>query len=254
MIVAPSDHVITKENEYLNVVRQGLDYVSNHTHLLTLGILPSRPDTGYGYIQFDPNQQLEFGIRNVKTFTEKPSLELAKQFLESGEFVWNSGMFLWSAQSILKELEIHMPEEYSLFAEIATTLDTANEKAEIEKVYTQVRNISIDYGIMEKSSNVKVIPADIGWSDLGTWGSLFEELTKNNSSNSNAVVGNNVMLFDSSNCMIHVPKNKLVVIQGLKNFIVAEKDNTLLICKMEDEQKIKNLVNEVKVEKGDEYL
>ena len=147
-----------------------------------------------------------------------------------------------------------MPEEYSLFAEIATTLDTANEKAEIEQVYTQVRNISIDYGIMEKSSNVKVIPADIGWSDLGTWGSLFEELTKNNSSNSNAVVGSNVMLFDSSNCMIHVPKNKLVVIQGLENFIVAEKDNTLLICKMEDEQKIKNLVNEVKIEKGDEYL
>ena len=254
MIVAPSDHVITKENEYLNVVCQGLDYVSNHSHLLTLGILPSRPDTGYGYIQFDPNQELSHGIRNVKTFTEKPSLEIAKQFLESGEFVWNSGMFLWSAQSILRELETHMPEEYSLFAEIATSFDTAKEKAEIEKVYTQVRNISIDYGIMEKSSNVKVIPADIGWSDLGTWGSLFEELTKNNSTNSNAVVGNNVMLFDSSNCMIHVPQNKLVVIQGLDNFIVAEKDNTLLICKMEDEQKIKNLVNEVKIEKGDEYL
>lgn len=254
MLVAPSDHLITKEEEFYAVVDKGLKYVSHYPHLLTLGITPSRPDTGYGYIQYDTTEKLEFGVHPVKTFTEKPSAELAKQFIESGEFVWNSGMFLWSAQAILHEMEINMPEEHALFAEHASAYDTPEEPKAIARIYTMVRNISIDYGVMEKSEHVYVLNADIGWSDLGTWGALFEELTRGKKKQKNAVIGDQVMMYDTKHCIVHVPKDKLVVIQGLEGFIVAENDGVLLICKMEDEQKIKNLVNEVKIEKGDQYL
>ncbi len=255
MLVAPSDHVITKESDFYEVINKGLKYVSQYPHLLTLGITPSRPDTGYGYIQFDNSIKLEYGVHPVKTFTEKPSADLAAKFVESGEFVWNSGMFLWSAQAILQEMETHMPEEHALFAERASALDTPEEVRAIASVYAMVRNISIDYGVMEKSEHVFVLTADIGWSDLGTWGSLFEELTRGKKKKEkNAVIGDQVMLYDSNHCIVHVPKDKLVVIQGLEGFIVAENDGVLLICKMKDEQKIKNLVNEVKIEKGEQYL
>ncbi len=254
MLVAPSDHVIAKEDEFYAVVDRGLKYVSHYPHLLTLGITPSRPDTGYGYIQYDTTEKLEFGVYAVKTFTEKPSTELAKQFIESGEFVWNSGMFLWSVQAILHQMEILMPEEHALFAEQASAFDTTEESKAIESIYAMVRNISIDYGVMEKSDQVYVLNADIGWSDLGTWGSLFEELTRGKKKHKNAVIGDQVMMYDTQHCIVHVPKNKLVVIQGLEGFIVAENEGVLLICKMEDEQKIKNLVNEVKIEKGEQYL
>lgn len=254
MLVAPSDHIITKEGDFYAVIDKGLNYVAKYPHLLTLGITPSRPYTGYGYIQFDFTEKRDWGVHPVKTFTEKPSPELAAKFVESGEFVWNSGMFLWSAKTILQEMEIHMPEEHALFAEQASAFDTPEEMQAIENIYAMVRNISIDYGVMEKSENVYVLTADIGWSDLGTWGSLFDELTRGKKKVKNAVIGDQVMIYDSNHCIVHVPKDKLVVIQGLDGFIVAEKDGVLLICKMEDEQKIKNLVNEVKIEKGDQYL
>jgi len=253
LICAPADHLILDETAFTKVCLEALNFTSQHKALITLGIKPTHPNTGYGYIQYEQHPVSD-NVYKVKTFTEKPTLDIAKTFLGSGDFLWNAGIFVWQVENIITAFEQHLPEIAEVFESASPAFNSKKEKEAIAKVYPQCTNISIDYGIMEKSSNVKVIPADIGWSDLGTWGSLFEELTKNNSSNSNAVVGSNVMLFDSSNCMIHVPKNKLVVIQGLENFIVAEKDNTLLICKMEDEQKIKNLVNEVKIEKGDEYL
>ncbi|MBE2245707.1 MAG: mannose-1-phosphate guanylyltransferase [Candidatus Competibacteraceae bacterium] len=252
MIVAPSDHIITREDDFVRICEQAFQYVLSSPQLLTIGIKPSRPDTGYGYIQFDPKSADKNGIMEVKTFTEKPTVELAEQFIESGEFVWNSGMFVWSADTILEELKTHLPDEYALFAEHEKAYDTNHEESAMAKAYAVVRNISVDYGLMEKTNHAKVIPADIGWSDLGTWGALYDELKKNKGTNS--VIGNQVMMYDSSHCIVHVPKNKLTVIQGLEGFIVAEKDNMLLICKMSDEQKIKNLVNEIKIEKGDEFL
>lgn len=252
VIVAPSDHIITREDDFVRICEQALRFAKDHRQLLTIGIKPSRPDTGYGYIQYDPTTPDDNGIMTVKTFTEKPTKELAQQFIESGEFVWNSGMFVWHIESIIQELKTHLQDEYNIFAEYNSAYDTDEEQEAMNKAYAIVRNISIDYGLMEKSENVKVLPADIGWSDLGTWGALYEELEKK--IGSNAVMGSQVMMYDSANCIVHVPKDKLTVIQGLEGYIVAEKDNMLLICKMSDEQKIKNLVNEIKIEKGDDYL
>lgn len=252
MFVASSDHLITREEEFRRVVAKGLDYVQDHPALLALGIKPSRPDTGYGYIQFSTRSSGTEEIRKVKTFTEKPTLELAQQFLQSGEFVWNSGSFAWSVKSFIDAFEKYMPEEFALFAEHATEMDTPAEAKAIQLIYGEVRNISVDYAIMEKASNVHVLIADIGWSDLGTWGSLYEQIKQ--PGKPNAVVGNNVLSYDSGHNIIHMPKEKLVVIQGLSGYIVAESNNVLLICKMEDEQKIKNLVNEVRIERGEQFL
>lgn len=217
-----------------------------------MGIKPSRPDTGYGYIQFDTKDTESGEIKRVKTFTEKPSVELAQQFVQSGEFVWNSGMFMWNLSTFLKAFETYMPEESTLFADHAQEFGTPDEQKAVQLIYGEARNISVDYGIMEKADNVKVLIADFGWSDLGTWGSLYEQIKPKKQPN--AIVGNNVMSYDSSSNIVHMPKEKLVVIQGLTGYIVAESDNVLLICKMEDEQKIKNLVNEVRIEKGDQFL
>jgi len=251
MFVAPSDHLIMREEEFRRVLDNGLNYVAENDSLLTLGIKPSRPDTGYGYIQFAADKTAD-EISKVKTFTEKPSAELAQQFIQSGEFLWNSGMFLWKVSSFLKAFERYMPEENTLFAEQAEAFDTPDEEKAVQIIYGEARNISIDYGIMEKADNVKVLIADFGWSDLGTWGSLFEQIKIGKETN--AVVGNNVLSYDSSDNIVHMPKDKLVVIQGLQGFIVAESDNVLLICRMQDEQRIKNLVNEVRIEKGDQFL
>jgi len=176
---------------------------------------------------------------------------MARHFMSSGEFLWNSGMFIWKVKTFMEVFEKYMPEEFALFNEGEPQLDTPAEAKIIEDIYQEVHNVSIDIGIMEKADNVYVILADFGWSDLGTWGSLYDELRHKEV---NAVVGKNVMMYDSHNCMIHVSKDKLVVIQGLENCIVAESNGVLLICKMEDEQKIKHLVNEVRIEKGEKFL
>ncbi len=253
MIVAPSDHIIENEGKFHEAVVRGLAFTAENDQLLTIGIHPSRPDTGYGYIQFkEDDSDEEFKIRKVKTFTEKPNLEMAKFFLKSGEFLWNAGIFIWNAKTILAAFEEHLPEMHAIFAEGKEFYNTAGEGEFIRKAYALCKNISIDYGIMEKARNVFVLSAEFGWSDLGTWKSLYEHLPHDK--HGNAIVGPHVMVDNTSNCIINMTKDKLAVIQGLENFIVVETENVLLICPKDDEQQVRNLVNDVKLKKGEKYV
>ncbi len=254
IVVAPSDHIILNEDNFAEVIAAGLSATEKHDILLTLGIHPNRPDTGYGYIQFDDNQATTFDSRisKVKTFTEKPQLEIAISFIESGDFLWNSGIFIWNQKSILKAFEKYLPDLNHVFREGIGKYNTPAENEFIAKAYAIVKSISIDYGIMEKASNVFVMSADFGWSDLGTWGSLYDARQKD--SNGNAIAGNNVMAYESSNCIINMPNQKLVVIQGLEEYIVVEENNTLLICRRQDEQQIRNFVEDVRANKGEQFV
>ena len=252
IVVAPSDHIISKEENFVESILAGLDATAHNDWLLTIGIQPTRPDTGYGYIQFDENSTFDKRISKVKTFTEKPQLDLAISFLKSGDFLWNSGIFIWSLQSIMKAFEKYLPEVNDVFKEGNGKYDTPEESAFISTAYTIVKNISIDYGVMEKAGNVFVLSADLGWSDLGTWGSLYENRPKDK--NGNAIVGSNVMAYDLNNCIVNMPKDKLVVLQGLEDYIVVEDDNVLLVCRKQDEQEIRRFVNDVKVEKGEGFV
>jgi mannose-1-phosphate guanylyltransferase len=255
IIVAPSDHLIIKEELFIEIVKQGLDFVRKEEALLTLGIIPSRPETGYGYIQVDGDFKptgKKNNIRKVKTFTEKPDYELAKVFVESGEFYWNSGIFFWSLPSILNALERYLPDVNSIFFEGISSYYLKSESSFISKAYAECKNISIDYGIMEEADNVYVLTSDFGWSDLGTWGSLYDQLEKKE--NNNSITGNRVITYDLNNCLVNVPDDKLVVLQGLNDYIIVESDNILLVCRMEDEQKIRNFVNDVKMQFGDDFI
>lgn len=250
IIVSPSDHLIIDENEFMRVVSEGIEFVSKNNALLTLGIKPSRPDTGYGYIQTDQkyNNSL-LNIDKVKTFTEKPNIELAKFFFESGEFFWNSGIFIWSLSAIEYAFKNYLPEVANLF----DNREKFNSEDEfIEKTYSECPNISIDYGIMEKADNVFVYKSDFGWSDLGTWGSLYENTNKDD--NNNSIIGDNIMLYESDNCLINNPTNKLIVVQGLKDFIVVDSGESILICKKNEEQRIRQFVNDLQLKKGDRYI
>ncbi|TKG93374.1 mannose-1-phosphate guanylyltransferase [Puteibacter caeruleilacunae] len=254
VIVAPSDHLITKEIQFLNQLKRGLNYVEKNDVLLTLGIRPHRPETGYGYIQI--SNQIDFegatNLYQVKTFTEKPDIKMAQVFMESGEFFWNSGIFIWSVKTIVKSFEEHLPEINKLFKKGKKHYNTPDEIHVINKAYSECPNISIDYGIMEKADNVSVLTADFGWSDLGTWGSLYENVEKD--SNGNVTSGDNVIVYDSHNCIIKVPDEKLVVVQGMENYIIVESDNTMLICNKEEEQQIRQFVTDVRINKGDEFV
>jgi len=253
MVVAPSDHVITKEEAFVTAIRTCLDFTATEDRLLTLGIKPSRPDTGYGYIQFiDDKKEALNKISRVKTFTEKPNLEMANFFLQTGEFLWNAGIFIWNAQSVIKAFKEHLPEMDAVFSEGKDVYDTPEEQEFIRKAYEQCTNISIDFGVMEKAKNVYVMSSDFGWSDLGTYGSLYEHVKHDN--HQNAIVGKNVMTFDTVNCVVNMPKDKLVVLQGLDDYIVVESDNILLVCKKADEQQIRQIVNDVKILKGEKYV
>lgn len=254
IIVAPSDHIILKEDEFVEVISKALEATIENDWLVTLGITPSRPDTGYGYIQFNENTGWEKDerLKKVKTFTEKPVLEMAKSFIESGDFLWNAGIFVWSLKSIMKAFEQHLPEVDSIFKEGIPNYNTKNEEIFIKNAYTVCKNISIDYGVMEKADNVYVLISDFGWSDLGTWGSLYE--TRNKDVNSNTIVGKNVMTYDTKNCIVNMPKDKLVVLQGLDDYIVVEDNNILLICKKGEEQQIRQFVADVMSEKGEKYV
>ena len=250
VIVAPSDHIILKEDYFLEEVNIGLRYVSQGDVLLTFGLQPNRPETGYGYIQVAEKTDFEQinNLFRVKTFTEKPDLKMAELFLETGEFYWNSGIFIWSAKSILNAFAKHLPEVNALFDYGKKHLNTPDEVHYINKVYSECPNISIDYGVMEKAKNVYVLCADFGWSDLGTWGSLYENHKKDNSSN--AVSGDRTFLYDTRGCIVNMPDDKIVVIQGLKDFIVVESEKTLLICKKADEQQIRQFVADVMLKEG----
>ena len=248
IIVAPADHIILKQEEFQRTIKTALDATEDQNILVTLGIQPSRPDTGYGYIQYIP--EADKPVKRVKTFTEKPHIELARQFLESGEFVWNAGIFVWNVQAIIKAFESNLPEVAEIFEEGKDAYYTSREHAFIDKAYSLTKSISIDNGVMEKAHNVYVVLSDFGWSDLGTWKSLYEVSDKNEDFN---VIDGHIILYDTKNCIIKTPKDRLVVVNGLDGFIVAEYENVLMICRKEEEQKVKNFVADAK-ERGTEFV
>jgi len=240
LVVCPADHVILMEETFETVILEALEATKTDNRLLTLGMKPTRPDTGYGYIQF---HEITNPVKKVKTFTEKPELEIARKFLESGDFVWNAGIFIWNAKAIIQALEKHQPELNELFHEGIQHYWTANEQAFINKTYPQCKSISIDNGIMEKAENVYVMLADFGWSDLGTWKSLYELSDKDENGN---VINANAMLYDTYNSVVRVSKDKLVVLEGVDNLIVAEADGVIMICHKDHEQRVKDFVADAK--------
>ncbi|OKZ32214.1 MAG: mannose-1-phosphate guanylyltransferase [Bacteroides uniformis] len=251
MIVTPSDHLITREREFEAAIAKGFEFVEQHDALLTLGISPTRPETGYGYIQV--GDRVEGDILTVKTFTEKPNLELAKVFLESGEFFWNSGIFLWSARSIKSALMHHAPDIANLFERGADKFSTPAENEWIAHNFPGCMGISIDFAVMEKASNVYVETVNFGWNDLGTWSALYDNSPKNRDAN---VTQQCAVLAYNSTGNIFAVKNpgKLIVVDGLKDYIVADAGDVLLICPQAEEQRIKNMVNDAKISFGDKYL
>jgi mannose-1-phosphate guanylyltransferase len=249
MVVAPSDHVILKENEFESTIKIAMDAAAKSDKLITLGIKPSRPDTGYGYIQYI--EENTDRIKKVKTFTEKPQLELAQKFLESGDFVWNAGIFIWNVNAIITNFQKHLPEMAEIFEEGSGKYWSKEEENFIGTAYSQCKNVSIDIGIMEKAEEVFVMLSDFGWSDLGTWKSLYELSNKDENSN---VIEGNTMLYDVKNCIVKVPKEKLVVVEGLEDFIIAEFNDVLMICKKDHEQRVKDFVSDTKNKKDSKFI
>lgn len=254
IVVAPSDHTIGQPEAFSAAIMQSMQAASENNCLLTLGIKPSRPDTGYGYIQYTDNRlDSDETIHKVKLFTEKPNLELAQTFLQSGEFLWNAGIFIWSAKAIAKAFKQYLPDMFEIFDQGKTLFNSANEKTFIKNAYQQCTNISIDFGLMEKADNVYVLPANFGWSDLGTWSSIYEMAEKDYVGNA-VIPAEHVIMYHSSNCMVNVPKDKLVILNGLHDFIVAENSNMLLVCPKNDEQMIREIVAEVKSKFGPDFV
>lgn len=249
MIVTPADHAIFMEDEFVRTCHLAVDFAKKDNCLVTIGIKPNRPETGYGYIQYVQATNNE--VKKVKTFTEKPQLELAKTFIESGDFVWNAGIFIWNSNTIIRSFEKYLPEISETFSSIADQYYTNEEKEKINWAYARTKSISIDYGIMEKAENVFVVPADFGWSDLGSWSSLHEHSKKDD--HNNAYDGN-VMVYDCQENIIHAPDDKLIVVQGLEGYLVADCDDVLMICKKDEESKIRSIVNDVKSIKGEKYI
>ena len=251
IIVVPSDHLILYEDKYLEIIAKCLEFVEGHDSLVTLGIKPTRPSTGYGYIQYDEEKK-EGEFFKVKTFTEKPDTEIAKAFVKSGDFLWNSGMFVWKAKAILDAMHLYLPEVMDCFAGARDLYGTDKEKSFIEKAYSHCTNISIDYGVMEKADNVYTIPSKFGWSDIGSWDSLYEVYHKDYLGN--AVMGKSVKIYDAANNMIMVPDGKLVVLQGLEGYCIVDTKDVLLICEKSKEQQLKEITIDLKKEDMDQYL
>lgn len=250
IVVSPSDHLILKENEFHEIILRAAEQAKDHDKLLTLGITPTRPETGYGYIQYLPDKKL---TKKVKTFTEKPELSMAKQFLDSGDFVWNSGIFIWGVQAIIKALQEHLSEMAEVFEECVTTFNTPEEKDAIEKAYGQCKNISIDYGVMEKATNVFVCLGNFTWSDLGSWGSIHEISPKDEHNN---VVKGKTLLYETRNSIVRASSpDKLIVVQGLNGYLVAEFGNVIMVCEKDKEDQFRKFVNDVKaMQGGGEFL
>ena len=248
IVVTPADHLILNEELFRTNIINGLQFVDAGDTLLTLGIKPSRPETGYGYIQIEEENNLPEGFSKVKTFTEKPNAEMAKIFFESGEFFWNSGIFMWSLKSIEKAFDTHLNDVSSLFKAFLPLLGTPDGEKHLYDTYINCKNISIDYGIMEKAENVYVQMVDFGWSDLGTWTSLHDNCERNEENNT--VLNGKVLLYDTKNSIAHVPEGKIAVIQGLDNYIVVQSDQSLLICPKENEQQIRQFTTDLKAEFG----
>lgn len=246
LVVAPSDHVILEENAFIETLRAGLAFTASQDVLLTLGIQPSRPDTGYGYIQFDQSPQpAEAGpARKVFSFTEKPPLELARQYLASGDYLWNAGIFVWRTQVLLQAFQEHAAEIHRILAAGQPHYNTPGEQAFIDEAYPGTPSISVDYAIMEKAPNVYTIPSSFGWSDLGTWASLYAESPHDEAAN--AIQGDMVMPMDTRNSFIRMPQGKLAVIAGLDGYIVVDEGDVLLIWPKEREQEIKKVAGQIK--------
>ena len=252
VVVAPSDHLILNTENFIDIINKSLKAAKENDCLITLGIKPSRPDTGYGYIQYS-NTALADNLYKVKTFTEKPSLEIAQTFLTSGDFLWNAGIFIWTVDAIIAALDMHLPEMSEIFRDGKGAYNSDTEKDFIQNAFQRCTNISIDYGIMEKAENVYVMPADFGWSDLGTWASVYDLADKDYVGNA-VIHPEKVMMYDSSNCMVNVPGDKLVILNGLHDYIVVEANNTLMICPKDKEQHVKQVVADVKQRFGNKYI
>ncbi len=251
MVVCPADHLITREVEFQRCIATGLDFVESNEALLTLGIAPNRPETGYGYIQMGPTA--EGDIHRVKTFTEKPNVELAKVFISTGEFLWNSGIFLWRAATLIGALAEYAPEIASRFARGVDDFGTEREADFINREFAACPGVSIDYALMEKARNVYVERVDFGWSDLGTWSSLRDNSPRN--AQGNVTQGCRVMTYSTSNSIFsETNREKLIVADGLSDFIVADSDDVLLICPIAHEQQIRQYVNDVRQCDGEKYL
>jgi mannose-1-phosphate guanylyltransferase len=250
IVVTPADHLVLQEQRFLKNIQTGLDFVNNFSALLTLGVKPSRPETGYGYIQTEETGKNN--IQKVKAFTEKPNFEMAKTFFESGDFFWNSGIFLWNVKAILDAFKLHLPDINTRLSKYPDKYNTPEEKIFIEEEYPMCENISIDYGIMEKADNVFMLIADFDWSDLGTWGSLYDLASKDEQKN--VPLKCKSLFIESNNNLVSLADGKLAVIQGLDDYIVVESDNVLLICRKSEEQRIKQFVADVNLKYGQEFL
>ena len=255
IVVAPSDHLILQEEKFRQTIEEGFDFIEKNDALLTLGMKPTRPETGYGYIQRGEEAKGEEAkgeeIYKVKAFTEKPNLELAKVFLESGDFLWNSGIFLWSLDSIRSAFRTFLPEIASKFKEGEDKMGTAAEEEFIQDMFPTCPSISIDYGVMEKAQNVYVMPSDFGWSDLGTWGSLYELSEKDE--NENVTLHSDATYYGSHGNIVTLPKGHLAVVQGLEDCIIAESDGVLLICKRDAEQQIRQFFMDAEIQFGGKF-
>ena len=252
LVFSPADHIVIDVNTFREVIKNSLDFTENRNAILTLGMMPTRPETGYGYIKACGGQQttdngqqscidvtpVASNIHKVEAFKEKPNLETAKSYLSEGGYFWNAGIFIWNAKMVVNTIANLVPDLASVFDKIEPHFYTEQEQEIVNQYFPTCPNISIDYAVMEKSKEVFVYPASFGWSDLGTWGSLYTHLDQDE--DKNAAVGQNINLVDCKNCVVHTPSERKVVIQGLDNYIIAESDNTLLICRKEDEQKIKD--------------
>ena len=247
MIVAPSDHVVFKENLFVDNLKTAIKAASGSDKLITLGIVPSRPETGYGYIQYHSSPLKK--VKKVKTFTEKPELELAQKFLESGDFVWNAGIFIWSIQSITNAFHAHLTDMAVIFEEGNEFYYTENEQKFIDNAYAQCKSVSIDYGIMEKAENVYMVKGKFDWSDLGSWDSLHEIRDKDKNGN---VIDGTAILYDSKDCYIKAPDDLLIVAQDLDGYLVTKSDNVLLICKKDAEKKFRDFLADAKA-KGEQF-
>ena len=248
MIVTPSDHLILNEVDFHAIIKECLDYAENNDALMTVGIRPSRPETGYGYIQKSNNDL----ISRVKCFTEKPHLELAQTFVECGEFFWNSGIFIWTVENIIKAFEKHLPDHHALFEAAKDDIGTEREQKALEQVFSESKSISVDYGIMEKADNVYVRCGDFGWSDVGTWSSVYQLSRKDRYANTKSHEG--CYTYNTRSSIISVPKDKIAVVNGLRDYIVVDTDDVLMICPRSEEHSIKMYIDDVKFDGGEKHI
>ncbi|MGV6845701.1 MAG: mannose-1-phosphate guanylyltransferase [Lutibacter sp.] len=249
IVVAPSDHYIDDEENFLENIKNAFQFSKENKALITLGIMTNSPNTGFGYIKFSKESAT---FKKVIQFTEKPDLKTAEKFIESGNYLWNAGIFIWSSASILNAFKTYLPNMYHLFKQGVSDFNSSKENNFISKNYPKADNISIDYGILEKADNVYVLPTNFGWNDLGTWGSLYEKLPKDELGN--VFTGSAAIFRKAQNNMVNTTSNKKVVIQGLHDFIVVENEHMLLICPKADQQDIKEITNQVKDQFGDEFV